>query len=272
MHTLLFALSSALTFPQQPNLYLEIVGDNNSSKDWAFFAPHETEFVANNYVAKQIVEKGGVFVVLRQEGKRHVTFDIDNQKVSIDPNRMFTKVGRLASLKKSNPKHRSNTSLINKAEKRAEALSQFVLKALSGEKPPSTIVAMHNNSNGYKGDGKNGIGNVSIIRYKAKLASGAQYLIDTASGTDDEDDLYFVTDKNDFNDMKQNGWNAVLQNPNVATDPNEDDGSLSVYSEMKGYRYINVEAERVTHGFGEDHLSKQIEMVDYTFSLLEKGL
>lgn len=270
MHTLLFALSSALTFPQQPNIYLEVVGNNDSAKDWAFFAPHETEFVANEYVAKQIINKGGVFVVLRQEGKRLVTFDIDKHKVSIDPNRMFTKLGRLASINKLNPEHRQNLSLISKAEKRAEALCLFVLKALSGKKPPTTIVAMHNNSNGFDGDGNNGIGNVSIIRYQTKLASGAQFLIDTSNGTDDEDDLYFVTDQADFNDMKKHGWNAVLQNPKVAVDPEEDDGSLSVYSEMKGYRYINIEAERVTHGFGEDHLSKQIEMVDYTFSLLNK--
>ena len=271
MHTLLFAISSALTFPQLPNIYLEVVGNNDSSSDWAFFAPHETEFVANKYVAKQINNKGGVFVVLRQQGKRLVTFDIDNNKVSIDPNRMFTKRGRLASLNKLNSRHRKNLSLINKAEKRAEQLSLFVLAALSGKKPPTTIVAMHNNSNGFDGDGHNGIGNVSIVRYQSKLASGAQYLIDTSSGKDDEDDLYFVTNKNDFSDMKAKGWNAVLQNPNVSIDPEEDDGSLSVYSEMKGYRYINIEAERVTDGFGTDHLSKQIEMVNYTFSLLEKN-
>ena len=62
MHNLLFVLSQALVFPQQPNIYLEVVGDTHSTKDWVFFAPHETEFVANQYVAKQVVDKGGVLL------------------------------------------------------------------------------------------------------------------------------------------------------------------------------------------------------------------
>lgn len=271
MLSLALALSSALTFPQQTNIYLDVIGDNNDDKDWAFFAPHENENVANDYVAKKIVEKGGVFVVLRQHGDRLVTLEIDDKEIVIDPNRMFTKVGRISSITKLNPTLAKQPLILTKAEQRAKQLSEFVLETLSGKAPPKTFVAMHNNSNGYMGDGKKGIGNVSIERYQTKLASGAQYLIDVSNGAYDEDDLYFVTDKTDFNSMKANGWNAVLQNPNVAHDPNEDDGSLSVYAEMKGYRYINVEAERITDGFGENHLATQKKMVDFTFSLLKQA-
>lgn len=270
MHNLLFVLSQALVFPQQPNIYLEVVGDNNSTKDWAFFAPHEDEFVSNQYVAKKIMDKGGVFVVLRQKGNRLIVLDIDGEKVKIDPNRMFTQHGRMESIKKSNPSLADQKLLINKAEQLAAILSQFVLNALSGDKPPTALIAMHNNSNGYEGDGNKGIGDVSIVRYQKKLASGANYLIDVSNGQYDEDDLYFLTDKKDFKTTAEHGWNAVLQSPNVAYDPNEDDGSLSVYAEMKGYRYINVEAETITNGFGEDHLTVQTKMVDFVFSLLEK--
>lgn len=271
MHNLLFALSSALTFPQQSDIYLEIVGNNNDAKDWAFFAPHENENVANHYVAEQIIDKGGVFVVLRQNGERHITLEIDNKRILVDPNRIFTEIGRFATISKLNPDIAKQPSLVAKAEQRAKQLSEFVLNALSGTEPPNTIVAVHNNSNGYTGDNKHGIGNVSIIRYQSKLASGAQYLIDVATGQHDEDDLYFVTNMADFNQMKTSGWNAVLQNPEVAHIPEEDDGSLSVYAEMKGYRYINVEAERMTEGFGENHLATQMKMVDFTFTLLEKN-
>lgn len=271
MHNLLFALSSALTFPQQSDIYLEVVGSNNDAKDWAFFAPHENENVANQYVAGQIIAKGGVFVVLRQNGERLITLEIDNKKVVVDPNRIFTEIGRFATIAKLNPNIAKQPTLVAKAEQRAKQLSEFVLETLSGKEPPNTIVAVHNNSNGYTGDNKHGIGNVSIIRYQSKLTAGAQYLIDVAKGQHDEDDLYFVTNTADFNQMKSSGWNAVLQNPEVAHIPEEDDGSLSVYAEMKGYRYINVEAERITDGFGEDHLDVQMKMVDFTFALLEQN-
>ncbi|MCF2947813.1 hypothetical protein L0668_06830 [Paraglaciecola aquimarina] len=271
MFTLLFSMSSILTFQQQPNIQLEVVGNSNDSKHWAFFAPHENEHVSNDYVAQKIIEKGGVFVVLKQAGKRTVTLEIDNHKIKIDPNRMFTQTGRFASINKLNPELASDPLSIQKAEQRAKKLSEFVLDTLSGKQPPKTLIAMHNNSNGYEGDGKQGIGNVSIERYQTKLSSGAQYLIDVASGQHDEDDLYFVTDKHDFSTMQSLGWNAVLQNPKVAHDPEEDDGSLSVYAEMQGYRYINIEAERVTEGFGENHLAVQKQMVDFTFSLLEQN-
>jgi len=270
MHILPLLLSHAVVFPQQPNIYLEVVGNNDSAQNWAFFAPHENELVANQYLAKQIVDKGGVFVVLRQKGKRLIVLDIDDKKITIDPNRIFTKHGRITNLTKLNPNINQQPTLIHKAEQRAAKLSQFVLNALSGKKPPKTIIALHNNSNGYEDDGKNGIGDVSITRYQKKLTDGAKYLIDISNGQYDEDDLYFLTDKNDFVTTRNHGWNAVLQNPNVAFDPEEDDGSLSVYAEMKGYRYINVEAERITDGVGEDHLSVQTKMIDFTFSLLEK--
>ncbi|MDO6488321.1 hypothetical protein Q4503_11450 [Colwellia sp. 6_MG-2023] len=271
MHNLLFVLSQALVFPQQSDIYLEVVGDPHLTKDWVFFAPHETEFVANQYVAKQVVDKGGVFIILRQDGKRLITLNIDGTKVKIDPNRIFTSHGRIESIKKLNPTIAEQKNLVNKTEQLADNLSKFVLKALNGNQKPTALVAMHNNTNGYENDGKNGVGDVSIIRYQKKFSSGANYLIDVSHGSYDEDDLYFMTDRKDFEAAKEHGWNAVLQNPQVAYDPSEDDGSLSVYAEMKGYRYINVEAERVNNGFGEDHLSVQTDMVDFVFSLLEEN-
>tara|TARA_R110002050_G_scaffold176406_5_gene309360 strand:+ start:472 stop:1290 length:819 start_codon:yes stop_codon:yes gene_type:complete len=268
MHNLLLVLSHALVFPQQSNIYLEIVGNNDTNNNWAFFAPHEDEFVANQYVAKKIIEKGGIFAVLRQNGKRLITLNIDGKKVKIDPNRIFTEHGRIATIKKLNPTISKQPLLVSKTEQLAESLSQFILTTLNASQL-TTLVAMHNNTNGFEGDNKKGIGDVSIIRYQTKLDNGAKYLIDVSNGTYDEDDLYFLTNKNDFDITKQYGWNAVLQNPEVAYEPDEDDGSLSVYAEMKGYRYINIEAERVYNGFGENHFTVQTQMVDFIFSLLE---
>ena len=270
MNSLLLLLSQALIFPQQTDIYLEVVGDANSNPNWAFFAPHENEFVVNEYVAKQIGDKGGVFVVMRQDGERLIKLQIDQTIVEVDPNRIFTHLGRTASIKKLNPDLHPQSKIYKQATERAKKLSKFVLTAMGGDTKPKTWVAIHNNTNGYDDDGKNGIGTISIVRYQHKLDTGAKYLIDVATSTNDEDDLYFVTNRHDFEAMKDNSWNVVLQNPDVAHDADEDDGSLSVYAEMKGFRYINVEAERSSNGFGENHYQIQKQMVDFTFSLLEK--
>ena len=270
MNILLLLLSHALIFPEQPDIYLEIVGQNSAEKNWAFYAPHEDENVANRYVAQQISKQGGIFVVMRQSGKRLVNLSVGKQHVKLDPNRMFTHKGRVDSIKKLNPTLAPQSSTFNQAVQRAENLSLFVLKAMGGDKQANrTWVAIHNNTQGYDNDGNNGVGNISIKRYQKKLAANAQYLIDVTASNHDEDDLFFITDKDDFEQMKKHKWNAVLQNPNVAHDPSEDDGSLSVYAEMKNIRYLNVEAEREYNGLGQNHLLIQKKMVDFTFSLLE---
>lgn len=269
MNTLLLLFSYALTFPQQSDIYLEVVGKADPKQNWAFFAPHENEFVANQYVAKQINQKGGVFIVVRQSGERLIKLKIDQAIVKVDPNRMFTNLGRISSIKKHNPNLDPQSNIFKKSLERTKHLSAFVLTAMGGESKAKTWVAIHNNTNGYDDDGKNGIGNVSIIRYQKKLKSGANYLIDVATSQRDEDDLYFVTDKKDFNAMKKNSWNVVLQHPQVAHLTDEDDGSLSVYAEMKGLRYINIEAERMNNGVGKDHLPVQKQMVDFIFTLLQ---
>ncbi|MDH5630530.1 MAG: hypothetical protein OEY96_10300, partial [Gammaproteobacteria bacterium] len=75
--------------------------------------------------------------------------------------------------------------------------------------------------------------------------------------------------RSDFEKMKQQGWNAILQNPAVALIKDEDDGSLSVLAEMKGMRYINIEAERMSEDGGSDHLKVQQKMVDFIYTLFQ---
>lgn len=71
----------------------------------------------------------------------------------------------------------------------------------------------------------------------------------------------------DFELLTREGWNAVLQHPQVGTLAEEDDGSLSVYSEKNQVRYINIEAQRKD---GDDHLVEQQKMVDLVFDLVFK--
>ncbi|MEP1444889.1 MAG: hypothetical protein ABJK37_02075 [Paraglaciecola sp.] len=271
MNLFFILLSQIVVFSPQPNIKLEVIGEVSDTPQWSFFAPHENENVANEYVSQQILERGGVFVILRQNGKRLLRLDVKPFEVKIDPNRIFTKKGRRNNIIKHNPNLRTNTYVFHRAMRLSADLAQFIVETMGGPNVSRTWVAMHNNTQGYLGDNHHGIGNISIVQYQQKLAKGAAFLKAVTALNGDEDDLFFVTQQQDFNAMEQSGWNAVLQHPQVVTDPSEDDGSLSVYAQKIGVRYINIEAERATGHVGENHLVEQQQMLDYVFSRLELG-
>lgn len=261
-------LSQIIVFPQQPNIKLEVTGQSTANPNWAFFAPHENENVVNDYVIQQVLERGGVFAILRQDGKRLLRFDIAPFEVNIDPNRIFTEQGRRRNIIKHNPNLRTNTYVFHRAMRLSAALAKLILNTLGGEDPSRTWVTIHNNTQGYLGDNKQGMGNISIQQYQQKLTKGATHIIDVSEKFGDEDDLLFVTEQRDFDTLQENGWNTVLQHPRVVTDPAEDDGSLSVYAQKLGIRYINIEAERSTGNLGENHLEQQQQMLDYVLNEL----
>lgn len=261
----LFMLQSIL-FPQQTDISLE-VHKSDIQKPWAFLAPHENENIVNDYVAEKIKQHGGVFVILRQNGERHIQLSINGQAYEVDPNRIFTDIGRKNTLSRLNPELDASSVVFDKALLRAESLANFIMNTMGTEQAESWV-AIHNNTNGYDDDGKNGRGTVSIKRYQKRLESGANFLIRVHDANIDEDNLFFITEASDFTIMAEANWNVVLQNPEVANDPDEDDGSLSVLAEMRDKRYINVEAERSDNGFGKDDIKAQKEMVDLTFQIL----
>ncbi len=265
----MFALifSHVVVFAPQPDISLEVV-TGNKSQPWAFIAPHENEHIVNNHVAKKIVQHGGTFVVLRQNGNRHIKLLIDGNEYKIDPNRIFTDRGRQLTLSRLNPELDTTSVPFQAALERAERLADFTMSTMAAQQARSWI-AIHNNTNGYSGDGKDGRGTISIKRYQKKLAQGAKFLKKVSDAGKDEDNLFFITDPLDFCAMSVANWNVVLQNPEVANDPNEDDGSLSVLAEMRNKRYVNIEAERVdADGFGKDRTEEHKQMVDLMFELL----
>lgn len=267
MNLLFLLFSQMIALPEQADIRLEIVGHINKQSNWAFFAPHENENVANQYVSAQIKQKGGVFVILRQQGERLIRLKIDPFTVSIDPNRIFTQAGRRQNILALNPTVREGTYVFHRAMQRSASLAALIQNALGGK--GRVWVAIHNNTQGYRGDANQGIGDVSIHYYHEKLAQGAGFLIAVSPAQGDEDDLFFVTQREDFEAMQKEGWNAVLQHPQVVSQASEDDGSLSVFAQKNGIRYINIEAERSTDNFGDNHVEIQKRMIDYIFSRLQ---
>ena len=266
MNIISLLFSTLVFFPAQPDIFLEVVS-HAENHDVAILAPHENEHVVNQYVAEQIIKHGGTLVVLRQAGERNIKLTIGDQSVSIDPNRLFSDRGIRRSISRLNPDLASDSVVFLQSVDRARALAELIIRTLNAEQAHSWI-AIHNNTQGYSGDDKDGVGTISIKRYQKKLASGAKYLIKVHDSGKDEDDLFFITEPEDFETMVKAGWNVVLQNPAVATDPNEDDGSLSVLAEKVHKRYINIEAERADGDFGRDSFENQKRMVDLVFDIL----
>ncbi len=258
-----------LVFPVQEDIRLEAFESKDYTGRVMFFAPHENEHVVNAYLAAKVRVSRGRFLILRQNGERHISLHIGDQIYEVDPNRIFTPAGARASLLGLNPHLEQGNPDLGPAQARAIALGRFIFEQLKpkkqwGRKKP-IIVAIHNNTDGYDHDGKGGEGTVSIHRYASRLAGGARYIKRLHQGPGDEDDLFFINRAKDFRAMKRAGWNVVCQHPQVATLPDEDDGSLSVYAEMRKIRYINIEAQRKP---GDDHLEVQKRMVDFVYRRL----
>jgi hypothetical protein len=258
------APTKVVTFPEQKDIKLEIWQKTPLPCPVYWLAVHENEAVANAYVAKHILDSGGLLAVIRQRGDRHIFLKHQDAEYKVDPNRVFTEKGAAATLTKLNPQLEADSEAHRALTKRALALGGFMLEPLHQINEEPIIIALHNNTDGYDDDGKDGVGTVSIQRYLNKFKGGSGFIADLHVSHDhDEDDLFFITDVRDFLAMKKDEWNVLLQHKQVATLANQDDGSLSVFSEMKGWRYVNIEAQR-----DPDHLEKQQEMVRYILKLM----
>lgn len=257
--------TEVILFPAQADIRLELWRREPLPCDVYWLAVHENEHVANAYVAKRVLKAGGLLAVIRQRGERHIYFKYEKQEYQVDPNRVFTPIGAKASLVSLNPELESNQKALAALTGLALKLGEFMLEPMKRFKNTPAIIALHNNTPGFDDDGKGGEGTISIQRYLKKLEAGASFIADVCVNLDhDEDDLFFVTDPEHFAQMKKDHWNALLQHKQVATLEDEDDGSLSVYSEMKQWQYINIEAQR-----DPDHEKVQCKMVDYVWSLLD---
>ena len=256
-------LAVDLAFPKQKDIRLEIHGKPDYQGPVYFLAPHENEHVANAYLTTRVQEQGGKFLILRQKGERNILLKYGEAELAVDPNRIFTRAGARSSLLKLNPQLENKPWLLYRACRRAVRLGRFITKHMGGMRPGSIIIAIHNNTDGYDDDGKGGVGTVSIERYRKKFEAGSGFIKDLHVGEGDEDDLFFITEQEDFRAMSEAGWHVLLQHPRVAWAEDQDDGSLSVFAEMKGLRYINIEAQRKP-----DHLEVQKQMIELVFDLV----
>jgi hypothetical protein len=150
----------------------------------------------------------------------------------IDPNRMFSRVGAEANLKKLNPEwtpERIKTAL-DLLDHNREKLVHDLLAP-----PGGVTVALHNNGPDYSVADEQPISDAGSIREP-----------------ENQHAFFLCTDPGDFRVLSTSPYNVVLQQKA----PPSDDGSLSRLAAARGIRYVNLEV-------GLGHAGRQKEMLDW---------
>ena len=209
----------------------------NTDSSIMFINLHENESTSVD-AAKQVLETSKKYCVTQLQFKniRFITFSCVGKNFTVDPNRIFTSRGALASLKKNS--HAYSDEIFSEALKLVNRFGAGYTTTFVNNK--KLVIALHNNTNGEP---------LSIITYKS--GSESKNAADVYMNLQqDPDDFFLTTEKMIFGYLKQKGFNVVLQDNENALD----DGSLSVYAGKKKIPYINIEAQ-------VGHLAEQQKMI-----------
>jgi hypothetical protein len=150
----------------------------------------------------------------------------------LDPNRMFSRIGAEANMKRLNPdwppeRVQAALAVLDRGRDR---LVKELLPASGG-----LTIALHNNSEGYSVHDEESISDAGSIREP-----------------DNPHAFFLCTDEEDFHKLIASPYNTLLQKKA----PPQDDGSLSRLAAARGVRYVNLEV-------GMGHSSRQKEMLDW---------
>ncbi len=201
-----------------------------------FLNLHENESTSVQATRQYMAANGGTMVTVNHTGERNVNFRYKGKSYNFDPNRIFSKKGRVATLKSL------SKSYTNAAEDVAENFAEAIEDKIEDAK---IIIAIHNNTEG----------NLSVKSYVNSKAT--TYV----NPKQDPDDFVLTTDRRIFDHLRSKKINAVLQSHKVTSD----DGSLSIYCSKKNIPYINIEAQ---HG----HTAEQVRMLNALTSIINEYL
>ncbi len=199
----------------------------NGSAPRRYLVIHGNEETARQVLTRHMQAHQGIAYLIENH-----TRDVAIEGGKLDPNRMFSRVGAAANLKRLNPdwpagRIEAALALLDRGRER-------LVRALT---PPrgGLIIALHNNSGGY-----------SVA--SEQPASDAQSIREP----DHPHAFLLCTDPDDFHKLAASPYNVVLQQHA----PTDDDGSLSRLAAARGFRYVNLEV-----ALGQ--AARQKEMLDW---------
>jgi hypothetical protein len=173
---------------------------------------HGDEETARLVLERHMQTHDGIAYIIESRTRNVMVEDL-----KLDPNRMFSRVGAEAGLRRLNrdatPPQlaRALATLDRKREKLVRAFT-----------PPQggLTVALHNNARGYSVEEEVPISDQTSLRQPAEPHA-----------------FFLCTDPRDYAVLKTSPYNVVLQQKAPPTD----DGSLSRLAAMRGWRYVNLE-------------------------------
>ncbi len=243
-----------------------------------FVSLHHNEQLGLRLVKEEITAKGGKLVevvsrsILKNEPQRYVHFIYKEFELCVDPNRIFSRTGILASLRKIGKGDENCQNNLNAASKLVieepevlNAVDGFQAKLLAlflPKKKDEVLVAVHNNK-------RNG-----SISARSFLKEGdpeydnneALYAVHNES----VNDFFMVStnalfDKLFSNKPGNNRFNIAIQKQH----PDEDEGFLSARCANMPVpvNYIIIEAMHRLNNDGDDHAFRQRQMIDRLIEL-----
>lgn len=227
---MLFMLAG-FRFPQQVETDTSKIGTTTvniqtteyGSSKAVFLSVHSNETTSVEATNEYLSGKEGKLIELKHDTTRLIKFNYKGKIIQFDPNRMFTKTGRLANLNLLNGKTPKGT------EDEVEDFAEDVIRKI---KKASILIAVHNNTEGKP---------LSVNSFKEKYVNRNM----------DADDFILTTEKKIYDQLKKKKINAVLQTVNTSSD----DGSLAIYCSKKKIPYINIEAQ-------QGHKEQQLQMLN----------
>jgi hypothetical protein len=173
---------------------------------------HGNEESAREVLVRHMETHDGIAYVV--EGH---TRNVEVEGLRLDPNRMFSRIGAEASLKRLNP----NLDPARMAHA-LDVLDRGRPKLVRALTPPpgGLTFALHNNSEGYSVTEEVPISDQTSLREPRNPHA-----------------FFLCTDPRDFDILKTSPYNVVLQQ----RAPSTDDGSLSRLAAASGFRYVNLE-------------------------------
>lgn len=189
-----------------------------------------------------IRQTGGRLIELSHGGKRRISFELNGERYSFDPNRIFSEEGIRHTLGPGG----NDSAAAQQAVQRfaTEFIARFDLDR------ERVIIALHNTG---------GRGGLAINSYRPDGDLSAIAVAVHVGQPNQPGDFFYVTDSRFFDYLKQRDYNVILQDNARVTD----DGSLSVYFARKGIPYLNIEA-------ANGHLDEQIKMVRCACDMLDE--
>jgi hypothetical protein len=204
-------------FPFFRPLYIRLVGAKfrilrNGHSRRRYLLIHGNEETAREVLVRHMETHEGVAYLVENHTR---TVPVDGLK--LDPNRMFSRAGAEANLRRLNA-----DAAPESVQHALSLLDRGREKLLHALTPPSggLTVALHNNAEGYSVTDELAISDQTSLREPRNPHA-----------------FFLCTDARDFEVLRTSPYNVVLQHQA----PKTDDGSLSRQAAARGFRYVNLE-------------------------------